>query len=673
MTSLAAFPQELEPQVSLAHQGREDLLQIEKALSREWLQTDGLGGYASNTVLDCPTRRYHGLLAAAIGERGERFLFLSRFEESVHGGEKSFHLSMCRYRGLWFPHGYQVVERFDLAPWPRTCYRIGRTWVFREVLRLERRQTVLVRYEIRTRREDLELRLRPLTPFREAGSLTFENLDLDPRVRREGKGFSIRPYEPLPALYFTWSLPAARFEADPVWYRGIEYADDLERGYDGHEDQFSPGRFLVPISEGESFVLAATLGAPVEDPAALFEEEAEKRLRALPEGPLDLRSKLEIAARDFLYETPEGRPGIVAGWPWFGEWGRDTFISLPGLTLSRGDLRTCRRVLEGVLPFLRRGLLPNVFGKEVEDSQYGSADASLWFARAVRLFELESPEEEGFETVVEIFLPALEEIARCYRDGTELGIRCDDQGMLLVGDEATNATWMDARVDGAPVTPRPGSPVEVVALWYHLLTYLERIHEKRGDRRKASGWKALRRKLRRSFLERFWIEESRYLGDCYEDGVLDRRVRPNMVIAAALEFSPLSRGKRTDILGRCEVELLTPFGLRTLSPQDPDYKGRYEGTIRERDRAYHQGTVWPWLLGFWVEGALRANGPKRRLLAKIRRILNGFEECLGTQGLNQISEVHDGDPPHRPGGTIAQAWSVAELLRSWRMLEDASR
>ncbi len=670
MSSLAPLEADAEATFPLLTIPREELLQIEKALTREWLETNGLGGYASSTVLFCATRRYHGLLVHPFGSVQDRFLFLSRFEESVHGGDKGFDLSMARYPGLYHPHGYRSIVDFALVPWPRATYRIGGTSLVKEVLLVRRRPIVLVRWSVRTRRDDLELRFRPLLPFRRVEELTFENLDLDPRVRRGPRCIAFKPYAPLPSLHLSWNLERMRFEADPVWYRRIEYEADLERGYDGREDQFNPGVLHAPVRDGDVLVLAASLDGPVAEPEVLFAEEAAARRARLPQNRAPTATeRLELAADAFLYEGDGGRPGVIAGFPWFTEWGRDTFIALPGLTLARGDLETCRRVLEGALPYLRKGLMPNIFGRRPEESHYGSADASLWFARAVRLYELALPQDAGFAAVVDGFLPALEEIAGWYRDGTDLGIHTDDEGMVHVGDEHTNATWMDAAVGGEPVTPRHGCPIEIVALWYHLLAYLERLHERRGDRRRAERWRRLRRRLRRSMIERFWIEDGRYLGDCWRDGVLDERVRPNMAIAAALEFSPLTRGKRTDVLGRCEVELLTPYGLRTLSPKDPDYEGRYRGGPEERDRAYHQGTVWPWLLGFWIEGVLRVSPQRVRLRRRIRRLLDGFTDVLDRQGLNQVSEIFDGDPPHKPGGAIAQAWSVGELLRARRLLE----
>jgi predicted glycogen debranching enzyme len=294
-------------------------------------------------------------------------------------------------------------------------------------------------------------------------------------------------------------------------------------------------------------------------------------------------------------------------------------------------------------------------------------DAALWFARAVRLYDRAGGPRDH---IVDGLLPALLEIATAYRDGTGLGIRSDAGGLISAGDESLNATWMDARIDGVPVTPRHGQAVEINALWYHLVAYLELILAKLERKAESREWQTLRRTARRSFLDRFWLGEQRYLADVWRDGVRDTSVRPNMVIAAALEFSPLSRGKRTDIVQRTEVELLTERGLRTLSPKNEEYVGHYRGGTAERDGAYHQGTVWPWLFGFYVEAALRAFGPRPNVVKGLTKSWNSIADHVHHAGLGHVSEVFDGDAPHRPGGTFAQAWNTAELLRSWRLLEE---
>ncbi len=650
--------------------GREELLRLEHALSREWLETDGLGGCATSTILMCPTRRYHGLLAAVPPGHADRHLFLSRFEESLHAPGKEFPLSMARYPGQWAPRGHRSITDFELKPYPSSRYRIGLAELDRELLMVRGQPTVLCRYALGGEREGLELRLRPLLPYRAADQLTFENLALNPRVERIPGGVQCRPYPELPSIHITASVDGSpapvRFDADPVWYRQLEYQQDLARGYDGHEDQFSPGWFTLPLAVGGEVVVAATIGPPVKEPARLWQQESERRRGELDGLGDGVGERLAATAEHYFYRDAGHRDGVIAGFPWFGEWGRDTFLSLPGLSLSRGRLDRCEQVLSGALPFLKDGLFPNIFGMEPADSHYGSADAALWFVRAVRLWQLAGGDRER---LLEDFRPALRSIAEAYHDGTGLGIRVDAAGLLEVGGPELNATWMDAQTSEGPVTPRHGQPVEIEALWYFLLAYLERLALMAGDEAEARHWTKRKRLAGRSFKRRFWLPE-RYLADRWQEQGPDPSVRPNMVLAAALEFSPLTRGKRTDVVERAETDLLTPRGLRTLTPEDPRYKGHYAGGCEERDGAYHQGTAWPWLLGFWAEASLRAFGTSRKQLERLRDLVEEYRSALPSHGLGHVSEIYDGDSPHRHGGCIAQAWSVAELLRVDAMVRE---
>jgi predicted glycogen debranching enzyme len=650
---------------------RESLLKLESALSREWLETDGLGGFAASTILLCPTRRYHGLLVGAPAGHAKRHVFLAGLDESIHGADRAFALSLMRYPGVWHPHGQSAMESFELRPFPCFTYHIGHAWIRREILVVRGRQAVLVRWSAQGVPGALELRVRPLFACREADALTFVNLALDPRVLRFQDGFAFRPYGALPPTSLRWSGVGIEIRPDPVWYRNIEYTADIARGYDGHEDQFSPAVVSARLEEGSELVLGASLGEPLDAPGELWRQESARRRAHFAHADVGLRGILETSADDFLYRmrAPSGRErsGVVAGFPWFGEWGRDTFITLPGLLLARGQVEECGAALEGALEYLRGGLLPNVFGPSVATSDYGSADAALWFARAVGLYERAGGSEERL--VARLF-PALLEIGDRYVAGTELGIRCDHEGLLHCGNERLSATWMDARVDGQPVTPRHGFPVEVNALWYQLMADLERLLTQSGRVHEAGEWKRRRVMARRAFLERFWLENEGYLADVWRPDGADTSLRPNMVIAAALEHTPISRDRRIRLLRRAAEELLTARGLRTLSPKSSGYEGRYAGGPRERDRAYHQGTVWPWLLGFWCEAVLRAFGPRSRFLAEAGAILRGFDDHLRTQALGHVSEVFDGDSPHRPGGAVAQAWSLAELLRGLRIVEE---
>jgi len=336
------------------------------------------------------------------------------------------------------------------------------------------------------------------------------------------------------------------------------------------------------------------------------------------------------------------------------------FVALPGLTLARGRRDLCAEVLRGALPFLRRGLLPNVYGATPADSHYDSCDAALWFALAVQRY---ADAGGDAELVARELLPALAAIARAYEEGTDLGLAVDADGLLRAGRADLNATWMDARTKDGPVTPRAGLPVEIQALWHSLLAFLA----ERDD-----AWHGPRDRCGKAFVRAFWLADLKRLADRVHDGVADASVRPNMLVAAALPRSPLSAAQRAGCVAAAEAELLVPIGLRTLSPRDGAYRGSYEGDQERRDRAYHQGTAWPWLAGFYVEAALRA-APRahKRTAAKLRAWLDGIAPELDRAGLGHVSEVFDGDAPHRPGGTFAQAWNTGELLRALALVAEA--
>jgi predicted glycogen debranching enzyme len=638
------------------------------------------GGFASSTVLLCPTRRYHGLLVSSFPGSDKRHVFVSRFDESVHSlseapigssGQSSFPLSIARYPGTWFPQGHKALESFELAPFPIFRYRIGEARITRAIQMLKGTPAVLVRYELEGGSDELELRARALIAFREADALTKENVDIEPEVTyldSAKKTIRLRPYVGLPPAMLALEARDGAFDADPVWFRSIEYATDVQRGYEGREDNFSPGVYRVRLKPGESAYVCATLR---ECRASSRSCGARKRSARSERGSTSPtpRDRLAIGADDFLYRTRHGRLGAIAGFPWFGEWGRDTFVSLPGLLLARGRIAECGDALASATRFLRRGLMPNIFGASQETSHYGSVDAALWFARAVRLYQVAGGNADLIERRLQ---PALASIAEHYENGTELGITCDDGALIRAGHERLNATWMDASIDGQAVTPRDGCAVEINALWYSLLAHLEELAQMNGRPREEGAWRTRKERAGASFVQRFWLAEPRYLADVWKDGAADRRVRPNMVIAAALELSPLDAAQRAGVVERAELELLTPRGLRTLSPRDPGLHRALRRRSAGARRAYHQGTVWPWLVGFYCEALLRARGANAETAATLRKLLASFDSELDACGLNHVSEVYDGDPPHHPGGTIAQAWNTAELLRAWRMVDEAS-
>ena len=521
---------------------------------REWLETDGCGGYASSTPELCPTRRYHGLYVAPGPGTAERYNYLARFDEQLvepDGGR--WPLSVARYPGTLAPRGDLAMTSFESEPAPRATYRVGASVVARTVVMIPGKPGVFVRYELLEGEGPCVLELRPIVPFRRADHLTVENEAADTTLTPIEGGFTVQPYPSLPALAIASSVEA-ELEADPTWFRDLVFEDDRARGYEGREDELSPALLRIGLRPGESVVVAASLRPSGSGAAKAGKKGSEglspKALEKAVAGELSRReraakkldpvaARLDRAADAFLYRAPivtsDGkageRTGILAGLPWFLEWGRDTFLALPGLTLARGRTEQCAEVLTGVLPYLRDGLLPNIFGTTPADSHYGSADAALWFARAVLLYD----RAEGKRSLIKHELqPALESIAEAYLEGTGLGLFVDDEGLLHAGTPELNPTWMDARTSAGPVTPRHGCPVEIAALWCSLVTHLEELAPNKAAKR-AHG--ELRKRAKKAFLKRFWIEDKGYLADNWVDGGRDDSVRPNMVLAAALELA----------------------------------------------------------------------------------------------------------------------------------------
>lgn len=637
--------------------------------SAEWLLTDGAGGYACGAVDDLARRRYHGLWIVRPEGTSRRFALLSGLDERVLHGDRTAYLAHVAWRdgAMSLP---QAAVAFAPRPLP--------TWTFRgDGFELERAVALrrasasaapccLVRWTNRGR-EAVVLHVRPLLGWCNVDHLSAADERFAAALHARGASWGVRPNATLPMLWLTADGVAAMV-SDPAWYRGFVYATDRDRGHDHVGDRWTPGRLELTLGPGQAATAAFALQAPVDDAAAAFDEAAAAASRAVRDAAaeaLPLRARLQLGADDFLYRADGGRLGVLAGFPWFGEWGRDVFVALPGLTLARGRPDLTAEVLRGALPFLRRGLLPNIYGRSPDDSHYDSCDAALWFALAVQRYA-DAGGDAGL--VAQELVPALAGIAHAYQEGTELGLAVDAAGLLRAGRDDLNATWMDARTQQGPVTPRAGLPVEIQALWYSLLAFLAE-HDARG----AGAWSAARDRCGKAFVREFWLADGKYLADRVHDGVADRTVRPNMLVAAALPRAPWTAAQRAGVVQKARAELLTPVGLRTLSPLAPDYRGRYEGGVESRDGAYHQGTAWPWLAGFFVEASLQAAAKRER--ARTASALHEWLAAMAPEferaGIDHMSEVYDGDPPHRPGGTFAQAWNVGELLRAWQLVSAA--
>lgn len=637
--------------------GPDVLRDLSRASLREWLHTDGLGGYASSTVVGLNTRRYHGLLVAATRPPTGRLVLLSKLEDTLSVGGRRYELGTNAYPGAIHPRGFEHAVSFELDPLPTLVWEVDRGTLTRTVCRIHEEPLTIVSYRYDGPGSPV-LEVRPLLAYRDYHGLQRENGRVRRGADREGGDLVLRPYEDCPPLRMR--LPGATFAPDGLWYRAFEYERERERGLDYREDLFSPGVLRVELLSGRAIHLLASAGGLLAgaDPERLMAAER-RRLRICGGGGEGALPELRRAADAFVVRRgPAGRT-IIAGYHWFADWGRDSMIALPGLCLATGRTDDARAILAEYARHVDGGMIPNRFPDAGGAPEYNSVDAALWLVVAVGRY-VEATGDTGFARMR--LTDPVAAIIDGYRAGTRHGIRVNADGLLTQGEEGLQLTWMDARVSGQVITPRRGQAVEIQALWYNALLIGAELAREAAEPARAREWAALAGRVRESFLRSFWSEEHGHLADVVtDDGTADFSLRPNQLYALGLPHVLLPRDRALRVLDAVKRHLLTPVGLRTLSPEHPAYRGRYAGGPAERDAAYHQGTVWPYLAGVYFDAVTRVHGEAGK--AEAREWLDGFAAHLEEAGLGTVSEVFDGDAPHAPEGAIAQAWSVGEILR----------
>ncbi|MEP7274081.1 MAG: amylo-alpha-1,6-glucosidase, partial [Acidobacteriota bacterium] len=607
---------------------------LSAAQNLEWLETNGLGGFASSTIAGLNTRRYHGLLIAATQPPVGRLTMLSKLEETVVIGDRRYELSTNQYPGTIYPRGFEFLAEFRLDPFPISVYEIEDVRIEKAVFMIQGENSTVIQYSIHTANgvipSDLSLELRPLLACRDYHGTTHENATLDANLEIEQGLVSIKPYNDLPRLSFAYNHgtvgPAG------MWYRRVQYQMERERGLDFEEDLFNPFvlRFDVP---GEIAIVAST--EPIDGNASARAAdyrlaEIERRSRVLAQLPSDneLVQQLLIAADQFIVARGEEK-SIIAGYHWFSDWGRDTMIALPGLTLATRRYDVAKSILLAFAKVVDRGMLPNRFPDAGQEPEYNTVDATLWYLEAVRTFLQQTNEVE----FVRALYPVLTDIIEWHERGTRYGIRVDGDGLLQGGEPGVQLTWMDAKVGDWVVTPRIGKPVEIQALWYNALMIMTDLASRFGDNGGEKRYGRMSRLAKDAFNDLFWNKEADCLYDVIDGDARDESIRPNQIFAVSLHHSMLSRDKGKRLISVVERELLTRYGLRSLSPADPKYRGRYSGSPLERDGAYHQGTVWAWLIGPFVTAYLKVNGRNRKTLRQAEEWLEGFEAHLSDAGL----------------------------------------
>lgn len=690
---------------------------LSKAAEKEWLETNGIGGYASSTIIGANTRRYHGLLMAATMPPLGRTLLLSKVEEFLCIGGQEFPLSTNFYPNTVYPEGYKNLVRFSLNPFPTFEYSLHGITIIKKVFMVYGENTTVILYQVsgesktkalpyalgenRSRQaHNVALKIRVMAAFRDYHRLTHEN----PQAKTDYKIFAhkvcLQPYEGMPSMYLFHN--AEFIERTQFWYKNMEYPKERERGLEAHEDHYCPFALHFDLNRGgDCYIVASTCEYERFDVLELFHNEIGRRKNihkgtydnnrgvssivsldfsdSLPEKrdlleplPLNTNNREEgesiaklikslLAVSDsFIVKREDNKKSIIAGYHWFSDWGRDAMISLPGLTLVQGRFEDAKKILLSYAYYVSKGMIPNRFPDYGETPEYNTVDASLWYIHAAYQYLRFT---KDFETIRKDLYDALKEIIGYYKKGTRYNIHMDADHLIYAGAEGVQLTWMDAKVDNWVVTPRMGKAVEINALWHNALKIMAFFADKMGFHDEGGMYNALAQKASQSFNSLFWFHEGQYLYDCINGESKDSAIRPNQIFAVSLPFSMLPFERQTNVVEVVRGHLFTPYGLRTLSPKDKNYIGCYAGGVYERDKAYHQGTVWPWLIGPYISAYRKVYAKGENTVDYVRGLFEPFYEHLFEAGLGTISEIFDGDPPHTPRGCISQAWSVAEILR----------
>ena len=630
---------------------------LQESLRREFLRTNRSGAYSSSTLVDCNTRKYHGLLVVPVPELDdENHVLLSSLDCTViqHGAE--FNLGLHKYQGNTFsPNGHKYIREFDATTVPTTTYRVGGVILKKEVIFQHYEDRILIRYTLEDAHSATILRFRPFLAFRSVRQFTHENATASREYSGVDNGIKTCMYAGYPDLYMQFSKKN-EFIFQPDWYRGIEYPKEQERGYASNEDLYVPGYFEMPIKKGESIIFSgSTSQIKTSTLKALFDKEVNERV------PRDnFYHCLVTAAHQFHRKEKNHDRYLLAGYPWFKSRARDTFIALPGLTLAIGEVDYFEKVMKTSEKALREFMADKpISGKLYEVEQ---PDVPLWAVWAMQQYA----KEVGREKCFQMYGKLLQDIVVYILNGGHPNLRLDENGLLYSNGRDRAVTWMNSTANGKPVVPRSGYIVEFNALWYNALKFCASMAADKGDAKGAEDLEKRAALAKTSFVDTF-VNEYGYLLDYVDGNMMDWSVRPNMIFAVALDYSPLNQEQMKNVVDICTRELLTPKGLRSLSPKSGGYNPIYVGPQTQRDYAYHQGTAWPWLGGFYMEACLKLY--KRSRLSFIERQLVGYEDEMDYHALGTISELFDGNPPFHGRGAMSFAMNVAEILRTLKLMD----
>jgi predicted glycogen debranching enzyme len=658
-------------------QTQEQISRLEESIKKEWLITNGIGGYASSTVPAINTRKYHGLLIAALNPPGNRTVCVSKLDEDLFFGGDVYRLGSNNFLDTIYPQGFKLISQFSLAPYPTYTYEVAGVKLTKTIFMPQGKNVVYAIYQItNSNKEEGKILIYPILSCRYFHDVASKH-DKSMSFKQTSKGSQVEVYFPSQNATVMCQCTEGTFNGDINWVEKIVYQVDASNGESSVDDCFQPGFFEVNVPTGESrFAIAASVNEVLDDSDTeykIIEESYKRELQRQNESqnafynlnssaPVsDWQSWIALAADTFVVHNADDEKSVIAGYHWFEPWGRDTFISIPGLLLVKGKFREAKDVLQNFSLHIKDGLIPNYIEDESGKAGYNTVDATLWFVNALWQYVKYT---QDYDFVQDKFWLKLQEIIDWHQKGTLFGIHLDSDGLLSHGP---GLTWMDAKVDGNAITARDGKAVEIQALWYNTLKIMQTLAGKFKEKDLEEKYTKMANTTSQSFNSKFWYTKGGYLFDVYSPNGADASLRPNQIFAVSLDFSMLDKEKSRKVVQTVQDSLVTPYGLRTLSLDDPNFVGMCAGERVSRDKAYHNGTIWPWLLGPFVTANIKVNdySVASRDFAAQNYVIPLLRVAVGQAGLGTVSEIYDCDPPNAPKGCISQAWSVAEPLRAY--------
>ncbi|MEP7164370.1 MAG: amylo-alpha-1,6-glucosidase [Ferruginibacter sp.] len=632
------------------------LQNFSEATQLEWLETNGLGGWSSSSIIGCNTRRYHGLLVAATVPPAERMNLVSKLDETIVVNDQRFELGTNNYGNAINPNGYNYIRLFTKDLFPEWIYEVDGIQLKKTIAMVHGENTTLIVYDVVRASKTFSLELLPLLSVKGYHSLMHANNDIDREATFNNNIFKTKTYEGTPDIFI--QVPGADYKANPNWFYNFNYSVEQYRGQDFIEDLFNHGTLSVQLKKGDSIgIIISTEDPAGKDAHELLAKESLRRQLLLNDQPNDKTvQQLVLAADQFIVKRGEDLKTVIAGYHWFTDWGRDTMISLPGLCLSTGRFEDAKKILAAFAASVSQGMLPNRFQDNGEAPEYNNVDGTLWYFISIHKY-LQATNDKKF--VLNEILPVLKDIIDWHHKGTRYHIHDEADGLLYSGEEGVQLTWMDAKVGDWVVTPRSGKAVEIQALWYNALCIYGELLELNKEKAEATHINEKAGLVKRSFLQQFWNAENNCLYDVIDGNMKDDSIRPNQLFAISLPYPVIDGKQAKAVLKIVEEKLYTPVGLKSLPADDGRYVGIYGGDQMHRDSSYHQGTVWSWLLGAYIDAVMKVEGKR----SKAKKIIDAFKYHLEEGCIGSVSEIFDADAPHHPRGCIAQAWGVAEVLR----------